>query len=46
MAVLPAGGGACAQAKAGRDAWERSVGLGRTIDGIRYWQGRVYRACR
>ncbi|HZX81619.1 MAG TPA: hypothetical protein VFE72_11785 [Lysobacter sp.] len=44
--VLPAGGDACAQAKADRDAWERRVGLRRTIDGMRLWQDRVQRACR
>jgi hypothetical protein len=36
----------CAQAKAARDAWERQMGLQRSIDGMRYWQDRVYRACR
>ena len=45
-AVLPAGGSACERAKAERDAWERRVGLGRTIDGMRAWQDYVYRACR
>lgn len=45
-AVMPAGGTACAQAKAERDAWERQVGLARTIDGMRFWQDRVHRACR
>lgn len=44
--VLPVGGGACAQAKAERDAWERRVGLQRTIDGMRAWQEHVHRACR
>lgn len=44
--VLPAGGDACARAKADRDAWERRVGLGRTIDGMRAWQEHVQRACR
>lgn len=44
--VVPAGGGECAQAKAARDAWERRVGLNRTIDGMRTWQDYVYRACR
>lgn len=44
--VLPAGGSACEQAKADRDAWERRVGLSRTIDGMRAWQEHVYRACR
>lgn len=44
--VLPSGGGACEQAKAERDAWERRVGLSRTIDGMRAWQDYVYRACR
>lgn len=46
VVVLPAGGSACAQAKAERDAWERRVGLNRTIDGMRAWQERVYHACR
>lgn len=45
-AVLPAGGSACERAKAERDAWERRVGLNRTIDGLRAWQEHVYRACR
>jgi hypothetical protein len=44
--VMPVGGDGCAQAKADRDAWERRVGLGRTIEGMRYWQDHVYRACR
>lgn len=44
--VLPAGGNACERAKAERDAWERRVGLNRTIDGMRDWQDYVYRACR
>lgn len=45
-AVMPVGGDACAQAKADRDAWERSVGLQRSVDGMRVWQDRVYQACR
>lgn len=39
-------GPTCAQARAERDAWERRVGLGRTIDGLRWWQDYVQRACR
>lgn len=39
-------GPSCAQAKADRDAWERRVGLSRTIDGLRWWQDYVQRACR
>jgi hypothetical protein len=39
-------GTACADAKAARDVWERRVGSKRTIDGLRYWQGRVYEACK
>ncbi|GAB6194822.1 hypothetical protein [Lysobacter xanthus] len=45
-AVLPAGGQACADAKAARDAWERRVGLNRSVDGMRVWQDHVYQACR
>lgn len=36
----------CADAKAARDAWERLVGLSRTVDGLRYWTDRVSRACQ
>lgn len=36
----------CAQTKAARDAWERRMGLKRSLDGMRYWQDRVYEACR
>lgn len=39
-------GPTCSQAKAERDAWERRVGLSRTIDGLRWWQDYVQRACR
>lgn len=45
-AVLPAGGDACARAKAERDDWERRVGLSRDLDSLRAWQERVQRACR
>ncbi|TCZ87732.1 hypothetical protein [Lysobacter sp. N42] len=45
-AVLPAGGDACAQAKADRDDWERRAGLSRDLDSLRAWQERVQRACR
>lgn len=45
-AVMPAGGSACAAEQAALDAWERRVGLNRTVDGLRYWQDRVSRACR
>lgn len=39
-------GDECARAKADRDNWERQVGMNRTIDGLRYWQDRVYDACK
>lgn len=39
-------GPSCADAKAARDAWERRVGLSRTIDQLRWWQDYVQRACR
>lgn len=45
-AVLPVGTDACTRAKAERDAWERRVGLHRTVEGLRFWQDHVYRACR
>ena len=43
---LPADKPSCAQTKAARDAWERRMGLRRSLDGMRYWQDRVYEACR
>ena len=43
---MPVGGSDCAQARADRDAWERRVGLQRSVDGMRAWQERVYEACR
>jgi hypothetical protein len=36
----------CAQVKADRDAWEKSVGLRRTFDSLRRWQDRVNHACK
>lgn len=36
----------CSAAKAERDAWERKVGLSRTVDQLRYWTERVSRACQ
>jgi hypothetical protein len=44
--VVPTDSNDCAAAKAGRDAWERQMGLKRSIDGMRIWQDRVYQACR
>lgn len=35
----------CAAARAGRDQWERTVGLNRTFEGLRAWNERVARAC-
>jgi len=39
-------GNRCADAKRDRDAWERAVGLSRSIDGIRAWNELVYDACK
>jgi len=45
-AIVPVGSGQCEATKRERDAWERRVGLNRTIDALRAWNDRVYAACR
>lgn len=44
--LLQVGGSECENAKRGRDAWERRVGLSRSFDTLRTWNDRVQRACR
>jgi hypothetical protein len=44
--VVPSDNETCAEAKAARDAWEKRMGLNRSLSGLRIWQDRVYQACR
>jgi hypothetical protein len=36
----------CAEAKAARDRWEKTVGLNRSYESLRIWNDRVAKACR
>lgn len=45
-APAPAITNRCADAKAERDAWERSTGLNRSYESLRSWNDHVARACK